>query len=190
MQNHDIQASIEPDHPAAIFGQSVQPSGPTPYEIEMIRSARLQALSSALTLAQTLNSTSLPRVQAAAQKAIDDIPLPVGTTRDEYIDAATILKERAYTNEQIDRLAGEFGKDLKLVRDAEGRSAQSNEQDFGPRCEQVGLYHRTRDATLIEDVLTSFKQRPLYQRVMDGIPARPSKRRRLTLLSAEGRGRS
>ena len=189
MQNHEIQANIDPDHPTAIFGQSVQPSGPTPYEIEMMRSARLQALSSALTLAQALNSTSLPRVQAAAQKAIDDMVLPLGTTREEYIDAAIILKERAYTEKQIDRLASELGRDLKLVRETEERAAQSNEQDFGPESKQIGLYHRTRDATLIEDVLESFKQRPLYRRVMDGIPARPSKRRRVALLETEGRGR-
>ena len=189
MQNHEIQANIEPDHPAAIFRQSVQPSQPTPYEMEMVRSARLQALSSALTLAQAINSTSLPRVQEAAQKAIDDMLLPLGTTREEYIDAAIILKERAYTEEQIDRLASEFGRDLKLVRETEGRMAQSNEQEFGSEFKQIGLYHRTRDATLIEDVLTSFKRRPLYQRVMDGIPARPSKRRRMALLETEGRGR-
>ena len=189
MHNHEIQGSIEPDHPAAIFGQSVQPSGPTPYQTEMVRSARLQALASALSLAQTLNSTSLPRVQEAAQKAIDDMLLPIGTTREEYMDAATILKERAYTEEQIDRLASEFGRDLKLVRDTEGRAAQSDEQEFGPDSKQVGLYHRTREAGLIEDVLASFKQRPLYQRVMAGIPAPISKKRRLALLSSEGRGR-
>lgn len=190
MQNHEIQANIEPDHPAAIFGQSVPPSQPTPYEIEMIRSARLQGLSSALSLAQTLNSTSLPRVQEAAQRAIDDMLLPLRTIREEYIDAATILKERAYTEEQIDRLASEFGRDLKLVCENEGRISQSSEQDFGPESKQIGLYHRTRDATLIEDVLTSFKERPLYQRVMNGILSRPSKRRRLALLYSEGRGRS
>ena len=190
MQNHEFQADIDPEHPGAIFGQSVQPSGPTPYEMEMVRSARLQALSSALILAQAINSTSLPRVQVAAQKAIDDMLFPLGTTREEYIDAAAILKERAYTEQQIDRLAGEFGRDLKLVREIEGRTAQSNEQEFGPESKQIGLYHRTRDAGLIEDVLASFKQRSLYQRVMAGIPAPISKRRRMALLNSEGRGRS
>ena len=190
MQNHELQANLDPDHPAAIFGQSVQPSQPTPYEMEIVRSARLQAISSALTLAQAINSTSLPRVQEAAQKAIDDMLLPLGTTREEYIDAAAILKERAYTEQQIDRLAGEFGRDLKLVREIEGRTAQSNEQEFGPESKQIGLYHRTRDAGLIEDVLASFKQRPLYQRVMAGIPAPISKKHRLALLNSEGRGRS
>lgn len=189
MQNHEIQASIEPDHPAAIFGQSVPPSQPTPYELGMARNARMQELATAFTCAQAINSTSLPRVRDALQKAIDDTLLPLGTTREEYIDAAAILKEWAYTEEQIDRLASELGRDLKLVRETEGRTSQSSEQDFGPESKQIGLYHRTRDATLIEDVLASFKQRPLYQRVMNGIPARPSKRRRMALLETEGRGR-
>ena len=189
MQNHELQADLDPEHPAAFFGQSVQPSEPTPYEMEMARNARMQALAAAFTLGQAIDSTSLPRLRVAAQKAIDDVLLPLGTTTEQYVDAAAILKERAHTGHQIDRLAPELGKDLKLVRDTEGRAAQSSEQEFGPDSHQVGLYHRTRDARLIEDVLASFKERPLYKRVMEGIPIPMSKRRRLTLLNSEGRGR-
>ena len=189
MHNHNIQVELEPDHPAAIFGQSVPPSGPTPYELGMARNARMQELATAFTCAQAINSTSLPRVRDALQKAIDDTLLPAGTTTEQYVDAAAILKERAYTEEQIDRLASEFGRDLKLVRETEGRASQSNEQEFGPESKQIGLYHRTHDANLIEDVLASFKERPLYKRVMAGVAAPISRRRRLALLNAEGRGR-
>jgi hypothetical protein len=105
------------------------------------------------------------------------------------VDAATILSERAYTGEQIARLAGELGKDLKMVSDNEGRSAQGNEQEFGTERHQVGLYHRVRDAGLIEDVLLSFKSRSLYSRVMAGEPD-PVANRRQNLLSRQGRGRS
>jgi hypothetical protein len=188
MANRNMQAQLEPDHPASIFGQSVR-QGPTPYEIEMARNARMQALSAAYNLAQAIDSTSQARLRVEAQRAIDDVLLPQGETMDQYVDAATILRERAYTEDQIARMAGELGKDLKMIADSEGRVAQSNEQNFCLDRHQVGLYHRVRDASLVEDVLTSFKDRPLYARVMAGEPD-PIAARRANLLNARGRGRS
>jgi hypothetical protein len=55
--------------------------------------------------------------------------LPQGDTPEQYVDAATILSERAYTGEQIARLASELGKDLKMVSDSEGRAAQGIAQE-------------------------------------------------------------
>ena len=188
MANRDMQAQLEPDHPASIFGQSVR-QGPLPHEIEAARNARMQALSAAFTLAQAIDSSSLGRLRVEAQRAIDDVLLPQGETVDQYVDAATILQERAYTGEQIARMAGELGKDLKMVCDSEGHVTQGNEQEFGTERHQVGLYHRVRDAGLIEDVLVSFKNRPLYSRVMAGEPD-PVANRRQNLLSLRGRGRS
>ncbi len=188
MANRQMQAQLEPEHPASIFGQSVR-QGPLPHEIEMARNARMQALSAAFTLAQAIDSTSTARLRVEAQRAIDDVLLPQGETMDQYVDAATILRERAYTEDQVARMAGELGKDLKMVADSEGRAAQRNEQAFGTDRHQVGLYHRVRDASLIEDVLASFKLRPLYARVMAGEPD-PIASRRQHLLSLQGRGRS
>jgi hypothetical protein len=188
MANRDMQAQLEPDHPASIFGQSVR-QGPLPHEIEAARNARMQTLNAAFTLAQAIDSSSLGRLRVEAQRAIDDVLLPQGETVDQYVDAATILQERAYTGEQIARMAGELGKDLKMVSDSEGHVAQGNEQGFGTERHQVGLYHRVRDASLIEDVLVSFKNRPLYSRVMAGEPD-PVANRRQNLLSLQGRGRS
>ena len=187
MSNRATQAELEPDDPAAFFGQSV-PTSPTPYELEVATHTRLHALGAAYQLAQAIDSTSIGRLRVAAQKAIDDVLLPSGETMDQYIDAATILQERAQTCQQIDRLAGELGKDLKLVADSEGRNAPSNEQNFGPDCHQVGVYHRTRDAALIEAVLASFKKRKLYEQTMAGIPA-PSRHRWAEVLDQHGRGR-
>jgi len=187
MANRDTQAQLEPEHPAAFFGQSI-PTGPTPYEIEMATNTRLQALGAAYQLAQAIESTSLGRLRVAAQQAIDDVLLPPGETMDQFVDTATILRERAYTERQIARLAGELGKDIKLVSDNENRVTPSNEQHFGRDRHQVGLYHRVRDATLIEDVLASFRHRPLYTQTMAGIPA-PAANRRQGLLDQLGRGR-
>ena len=149
----------------------------------------MHALSAAFQLAQAIESTSQPRLRAEAQKAIDDVLLPQGETMDQYVDAATILRERAHSESQIARLAGELGKDLKVVADNEERVGPSNEQDFLTERHQVGLYHRVRDASLIEDVLASFRLRPLYARVMAGEPD-PTATRRQTLLDLRGRGRS
>ena len=149
----------------------------------------MQALSAAFQLAQAIDSTSQPRLRAEAQKAIDDVLLPQGETMDQYADAATILRERAHTEAQIARLAGELGKDLKMVADNEERVGPSHERDFLTERHQVGLYHRVKDASLIEDVLASFRLRPLYARVMAGEPD-PTANRRQTLLDLRGRGRS
>ena len=154
MANRNMQAQLEPEHPASIFGQSVR-HGPTPYEIDAARNARMQGLAAAYQLAQAINSTSQDSVRVEAQKAIDEMLLPAGDTTEQYVDAAAILQERAYTDEQIGRLAKELGEDLKTEN--EGRSLQYNQQEFDRK--QIGLYHRVRDASLIEDVLASFKLR-------------------------------
>jgi hypothetical protein len=172
----------EPDDPPVSSGQSA----PTPHELEMAANTRLQALGSAYQLAQAIDSTSLGRLRVAAQQAIENILLPPGDATDQYVDATTILRERAYTWPQIARLASELGKDLKVVADSEGRSTHSNEQEFGPARHQVGLYHRIRDAALVEDVLASFRLRPLHQQTMAGAPASTH---RAGLLDQQGRGR-
>jgi len=187
MANREAQSQMAPDNPAAIFGQSVQ--GPTPYEIDMAKNSRMRALGSAFKLAQAIESTSLAKLRVAAQKAIDDVLLPAGDAIDQFVDAAMILRERAHTEEQIARLAGELGRDLKMVAVDEERIAPSNEQQFGEVRKQVGLYHRIKDASLIAAVLVSFKDRKLYKSVMEGEPD-PIASRRVTLLDSHGRGRS
>jgi len=162
------------------------PPGPTAHEIEMASNARLQALSSAYQLAQAIESTSLDRVRVVAQQAIDNILLPIGDTTAQYVDAVGILSERGYTMPQINRLASELGRDLKMIVTAEGLGVQSNEQGFGPTRRQVGLYHRVRDAALIEEVLASFRLRSIHQQTMAGVPTTTN---RTALLNAHGRGR-
>ena len=83
---------------------------------------------------------------------------------EEYVCAADILRERGHGEYHISRLAGELGKDLKAVAESEGRSFQGAEQEHGSDHTTIGMYHRVRDATFIEDVLASFKERALYAR--------------------------
>ena len=169
-----------------------QVTGPSPYELEMLRGARMQSLTAAFSAAHAIGSSSTARVERTIQQAIDDALLPHGDAPDEYVDAERILIERGHTPQQVSRLAGELGKDLKLVADAEERAPQSREMQFGhdaqPVKRQVGLYHRVHDAPMIETVLTSFKARELYTRVLSGHPD-PIRARREELLHAKGRGR-
>ena len=163
---------------------------PSPYELEMARSARMQALTSAYAAAQAIGSSSRPRLEAEVQKGIDDMLLPRGDTSDQWVDAETILRERGHDDRQIARLASELGKDLKLVALSEERTPVSREGYFGAADRhQVGLYHRVKDAPLIEDVLSSFRRRDLYARVLAG-HSDPVHSKRQQLLDAKGRGRS
>jgi prophage antirepressor-like protein len=164
-------------------------SRPSPYELEMVRSARMQALTAAYTAAQAIGSSSQPRLQTEVQKAIDDLLLPQGCTADQYVDADAILRERGHGAHQTSRLAGELGKDLKLIARSEERQEVSCEGQFGADRRQLGLYHRVKDAPLIEAALSSFKQRDLYRRVVAGQPD-PDRARREELLDQQGRGRS
>ena len=155
------------------------------------RNTRLQDLAAACQLAQIINSTSQARLHASAQEAIDDLLLPEGDNRHEYVDAEQILRERAYSEEQIRRLAGEFGKALKLAAQREEHARQSSEQHFGADRKQVGRFHRTRDASLTEDVFAAFRQRDLHRRVLVGEEdpvARRKREARHRVLQTVGRG--
>ena len=185
MRNRRIQDELPSDHPAALFGQSVPQQ--RPHEIELFRNARMQSLSTAMSLAREIDSTSHARLRAEAQRTIDELLLPPGDSLEDYQDAAAILRDRGCTEDQIASLAPELGRDLKLVAQEDGRLAQSSEHRFGPARTQVGAYHRIRDRELVETVLESFRQRPLWARVMD---AETHRRWRMGVLETHGRGRS
>jgi len=136
------------------------------------RDARMKSLTVAFQLAKAIGSSSEGRLYAESERLIDEVLLPEGDRMDEYLDAAAILRERDYAEDHIVRLASELGKALKRESQSAGRAAQSNARDFGPQERQVGLYHRVRDASLIEDVLQAFKGRALHSRVL-AIQPRP-----------------
>ena len=111
MNHRQVQAELDPEHPASIFGQTVATPCETPRaEVEQAKNSRIQALSAALQLARAINSTSQGRLLIEAQKAIDNVLLPPGESAEQFVDAAAILRERAHSEEQIARLAGELGK--------------------------------------------------------------------------------
>ena len=60
------------------------------------------------------------------------------------------------------------------------------EQDFQITEKEVGLYHREKDAKLIEEVLALFKERPLYKRVVGTEQVSAARRE---IIEARGYGR-
>jgi hypothetical protein len=116
--NREVQSRLEPEHPAAFFGQSIT-AVQTPIEIATARNLHLEGLRLAVLLAQSVGSTSLGRLQAEVQKALDSFCLPLGDTLDQYIDPAMILRERGHSEGQIARLAGELGRDMKFMTEQE-----------------------------------------------------------------------
>ena len=150
---------------------------------------RLRGLDEAFQIAERIGSTSTGALRKKLQEALDDVALPADETQQQYTDAETILLERGHTAEQTRRLAGELGKDLKLLADYERREVQSEEQSFVVEDRQINRYHRIRDARFIEDALRSFQERPLYQRVMSG-EEDPVARQRKSFMRRHGRGRN
>ena len=104
---------------------------------------------------------------------------------EDLLDCEELLLERGYSAEECRRLAGELAKDLKLVAEGEGYQLQTVEQCFGPIAKHVVVFSR-KDSRLIEDVITSFQQRPLHKRVVGNNTAT---KRRWELLETKGRGR-
>ena len=182
----DYQLQLRAGDSAEAAPLAAQSSSITPLSCQM------QELTQAFSMAVAIGSTSQERLKRKMQKVLDDFLVPGDETVEDFVDAAAILRERAYTEPQIQKLASALGKDLKLVAEWEGREEQGSEQSFGADAlgirKQVCLYHRVRDAKLIEDVLDAFKQRPLYIKTMraaeDGVK---SERQRLLELRGQGR---
>jgi len=104
----------------------------------------------------------------------------------EFLDAETILRDRGCTPPQIGRLSGELGRDLLLVARGESHEPDTIDAHFGPEMRQVRQYSRVADAKLIDDVVESFRKRPVWRHVMENDP---TTRQRQQLLAEEGRGR-
>ena len=61
------------------------------------------------------------------------------------------------------------------------------ERHYGPDVRDVAVFSLQSDARFIEDVLASFRERPLYQRVMAN---EPTTQKRWQVLQTMGRGRA
>ena len=105
----------------------------------------------------------------------------------EMLDAEALLRQRGYTGQETSRLASELGKDMRLVAASEGREIHTTERHYGPDVRHVAVFSPQSDARFIEDVLASFRERPLYQRVMAN---QALTQQRWQVLQSTGRGRA
>ena len=106
----------------------------------------------------------------------------------DYISAGQILLERGIPMHSVSKLEGEFGKDLALLARKENLKmppiAMHMHQEVKQGCCRV--WHREHHAEFIEDVLESFRKRPIWEA---NVSARVQKKWRLQVLESEGRGR-
>ena len=135
---------------------------------------RLAGAKMAYELAKSTGSSSAGRIRKECLRLVNEYMLPRGDSLADYVDAADILRESAYSEAHISRLAGSLGKLLKEQAVGEERPLQQYGRGVGPpeieREKQVALYHRVQEREFIERALATFKERPLHARVMEGAP--------------------
>jgi hypothetical protein len=116
------------------------------------------------------------------------VELCQGERADDYISAGQILLERGVPQYSVSMLESEFGKDLMLLARKEKLELPPmnlhKHHELKDGCCRV--WHRVHHAELIEDVLESFRQRPLWG---ECVSDRVQRRFRLDTLQNEGRGR-
>lgn len=130
---------------------------------------------------------ALVQGKVAAQRRREMLAAEPQTVQHEMLDAEALLRQRGYTSQETSRLASELGKDLRLVAASEGREIRTTERHYGPDIRHVAVFSPQSDARFIEDVLASFRERPLYQRVMAN---QPVTQERWQVLQSMGRGRA
>jgi hypothetical protein len=112
-----------------------------------------------------------PRYEGQLREAVNAALLPPGKSPDGSVDAAQYLQLRGHTNAQIARLAGEFGKALKLAKvKLQGQVAPTTTQDWGPEEREIYQYSRQEERAFLAAVYEELQRRPLYQCVMRETP--------------------
>jgi hypothetical protein len=132
----------------------------------------LQSVAQAFQLCEQQGFTANPRYEGLAREAVNAAMLPPGQSPNGALDAAGYLEMRGHTPAEIARMAGEFGKALKLARvTLQGQAAPTTTQDWGPEEREIFQYRRQEDREFLAAVYTEFTRRPLYQRVVQATPA-------------------
>jgi hypothetical protein len=147
--------------PAQFFQEAVAAPDDTEQQLK-----HLQLCEKKLQVAQLIrDSTESVHLLAHAERLVKEATLPCGTAISDYIDAATYLRERGYS-EYVNRLAGELGKALAHAKGNLKLVCIDLPQCHGPDEKAVGQYHRRWDAMLLDEVFESFKQGDLFKRVV------------------------
>ena len=153
--------------------------------------ARGEHLRNLLLTSELLQSQGLPvpaEFGKAVREATNRALLPAGARADDAVDAAGYLRLRGHSEDEIRRLASEFGRDLKLASALLQRGPARRTQDYGSVAKEVETYGLCEDRQLLEACYESFRERPLFLRVV-GAPASDVRSTVAALLAREGRGR-
>ena len=130
------------------------------------RRARLAAMASARSLAIEAEVPLSSAHTSAIRAAINEVLLPPDREQKDMIDAAEFLFRKGHGEEEIRRLAPEFGKALKVAWEyMQGERVVTNLHEFGTGASEVRMYHARDDALFLDGVYAKFQERGLYERV-------------------------
>ncbi len=122
------------------------------------RRALLDTLAASHSLAQIAGIQLGEGHRKAVENAINEVLLPPGQQQIHMIDAAEFLQRRGHSQQEVTRLASEFGRALKTASERLGRTATLNHHDFMSGSGDVQMYHAHNDARLLETVYQHFQR--------------------------------
>ena len=132
--------------------------------------AKLDALTAAHNLARAAGVPTGEGLQKAIADGVNSVMLPAGRQQGDMMDAADYLRRRGHTEDEINHIAGEFGKALKAAwEQLRGEDVVTNAAEFGSALSNVRKYHAQDDAMFMDEVYNLFKaKRALYSTICAG----------------------
>ncbi len=129
------------------------------------RRAHLTALSASYALATAAGIPLGDTHHKTLRDAVHEVLLPPGQQQIHMIDAAEFLQRKGHGQQEVTRLAGEFGRALKTASERIGRAATTNHHEFRSGSNDVQMHHTHDDAVFLDTVYRIFQERDLYHRV-------------------------
>ena len=131
--------------------------------------AKLDALASAQALAHAAGVPLGGGHQKAISDAVHAVLLPAGRQQEDMIDAAEFLRRKGHAQEEIRRLASQFGKALKAAWTHTRNDQVVTNCRNGPGANDVRMYHAKDDAIFLDEVYNHFRaHRNLYAAACGG----------------------
>ena len=113
--------------------------------------AKLDALASAQALAHAAGVPLGGGHQKAISDAVHAVLLPAGRQQEDMIDAAEFLRRKGHAQEEIRRLASQFGKALKAAWTHTRNDQVVTNCRNGPGANDVRMYHAQDDAIFLDE---------------------------------------
>ena len=147
--------------------------GSTEADAHNNRVARLYAIKAAKEVADQWGFSLSEDLERQARQAVNEVLLPPGWEQRDMIDAAEYLRRRGHSETEIQHIASEFGRALKVAKEKLfGTVSITNVQEYGPvnTPNSTRKYNAREEAAFLNGVYELFKTRPLYQKAIQQNP--------------------